>query len=72
MRPREVSNQKTFGLNRFRDARKFYLGGYLEQSERSKFRISLTTWRASRIKGVVRRWCSATANQNVCEGTGCI
>jgi hypothetical protein len=65
-------NQKTFALNRFRDARKFYLGSYIEQSERSKFKISLTTWPASRIKGVVQRWCSATVSQKVCEGTGCV
>lgn len=44
MRPREVSNQKTFALNGFPDARKFYEGSYIEQSERSKFEMSLTTW----------------------------
>ena len=37
MRPREVSKQKTFALNRFPDGRKFYEGSYIEQSERSKF-----------------------------------
>jgi hypothetical protein len=72
MRPREVSNQKTFALNGFPDARKFYEGSYIEQSERSKFEMSLTTWPVSRIKGAVQPWCSATVSQMVCEGTGCV
>jgi hypothetical protein len=64
--------KKTFGLNRFGDASKFYEGSCKEQSESSKFKNRVDHAVCFENQGRRAALVLSKMSQQVCEGTGCV